>query len=184
MKNFFKGVPPISNLYAAEEYKNEIINLLCQSQNFIKLINPTSDLYKYVFDYDFTDDALAEEKTFVFVDTNIDTIRDNMFTDFTLCVYVFTNKNLVRLNSSSVPTPKEVKDMGYFSADTRGNRIGALCECIDRILNGSNLLWGIGDLRPAAENHLSAYAPNTNYYGKCLKYTITNYNSGGDEFGN
>ena len=107
MKNFFKGVPPISNLYAAEEYKNEIINLLCQSQNFIKLINPTSDLYKYVFDYDFTDDALAEEKTFVFVDTDIDTIRDNMFTDFTLCVYVFTNKNLVRLNSSSVPTDRK-----------------------------------------------------------------------------
>lgn len=123
----------ISNLYAAEEYKNEIINLLCQNQNFIKLINPKSNPCEYIFDYDFTDDALAEEKTFVFVDTDIDTIRDNLFTDFTLCVYVFTSKNLVRLNSSSAPTTKEVKDMGYFSADTWGNRIGALCECIDRI---------------------------------------------------
>lgn len=198
----------ISNLYLAEEYKNKIISLLYENDNFIKLINPKPSACPYldikdvldggewviegkkweemgyVFDYDFTDDTLSEERTFVFVDTDIDTVRDNMFTDFNLCIFVFTAKNLVRLNSSSDPTSKDVKDMGYFSSNTRGNRIGALCDCIDRILNGSDKLNGIGNVRPAPKDHVLFYAPNTNYYGKCLKYNITNYNPGGDECGN
>lgn len=198
----------MSNLYVAAEYKNKIMNLLLRSQDFIKLINPkpsecedidiidvlvggtwfiNGKKYEeqgHIFDYDFVNDTTSEQRTFIFVETDIDTIRDNMFTDFNLYICIFTDKNLVRLNKTSVPTAKQVKDMGYFATTTNGNRIDALCDCVDRILNGTEKIQGIGDVKPAPRSHMKPYVPNKNYYGKCLKYCITNYNPGGDTCGN
>lgn len=197
----------ISNLYASEEYKNRVINLLYRNDDFITLINPKPsqcpDLdiidvlnggtwfingkkweeQGHVFDYNFIDDTVTQEKTFVFVDTDITRIRNNMFTDFNLYIFIFTAKSLVRLNTSSIPTAKQVKDMGYFASATHGNRIGVLCDCIDRILNGSNKFKSIGDVKADPSSHMTFYSPNSNYYGKCLKYNISNYNPGGDDCG-
>ena len=197
----------MSNLYAASKYKNDIINLLYKSDNFIKLIDPVpsecpnldiEDVLSggtwiidgkewkeqgYVFDYNFVSETTTDKKTFVFVETDIDTIRDNIFTDFNLYVCVFTDKDLIRLNRSTTPTTKEVKQMGYFASSTHGNRIDILCDCIDRILQGSSRIAGVGDIQPAPRNHMTIYTPNSKYYGKCLKYNITNYNPGGDECG-
>lgn len=194
----------MSNLYYAASYKNKIINLLLKNKNFIKLINPTpsncDDLdiidvliggewiingKKYseqghVFDYNFVDDTTIEEKTFIFVETDIDTIRNNIFTDFNLYICIFTSKRLVRLTNETVPTVKEIKDMGYF-ASTYANRIDVLCDIVDQILNGTDKIPGIGDVQPAARNYMTMYCPNTKFYGKCLKYQISNYNDGGDQ---
>lgn len=197
----------MSNLYVSSKYKSDVINLLYRSDNFIKLINPIPsecpdldiiDVLNggtwvingkkweepgHVFDYNFVNETTTEKKTFVFIETDIETIRDNIFTDFNLYVCIFTSKDLVRLNKSSSPTAKEVKNMGYFATTSHGNRIDALCDCVDRILNGSSKINGIGDVKPASRNHMTTYLPNSNYYGKCLKYNITNYNPGGDECG-
>lgn len=120
----------------------------------------------------------------MFVDTDISRIRNNIYTDFNLYVFIFTAKSLVRLNKTSSPTAKQVKEMGYFASTTHGNRIGALCDCVDRILNGSNKFNSLGNVKPDPNNHMSFYSPNSKYYGKCLKYNISNYNPGGDECGN
>lgn len=197
----------MANLYYGAGYKNKIIELLLENENFIKLINPVQseckDLditdvliggewvidgiqYKeqgHIFDYDFTNETMNDEKTFVFVDTDINTIRSNIFTDFNLYVYIFTSKNLVRLTGETVPTADDVKNMGYFSG-RYANRIDVLCDIVDRILNGTNRLSGIGDVEPASSEYVSLYCPNTSYYGKRLKYKITNYNEGGDTCGN
>lgn len=202
------GVIKVSNLYVSEEYKNRVINLLYKNDDFITLINPVPsqcpDLdiidvlnggtwiidgkewkeQGYVFDYNFIDETVTQDKTFIFVDTDITKIRNNTFTDFNLYVFIFTAKSLVRLNSTSIPTAKQVRDMGYFASTTHGNRVGVLCDCIDRILNGSDQFKSIGDVKPDPTNHMSFYTPNSKYYGKCLKYNISNYNSGGDYCGN
>ncbi|WP_236354786.1 hypothetical protein [Konateibacter massiliensis] len=136
----------------------------------------------HIFDYNFVDDTTTQDKTFILVETDIDTIRNGIFTDFNLYVFVFTSKKLVRLNSSTSPTIKQVKNMGYF-ASTYGNRIGVLCDCIDRTLNGTDKIYGIGSVSSAPRNHMALYSPNSKYYGKVLKYQITNYNSGGDNCG-
>ena len=92
----------MSNLYFASDYKNTIINLLINNNDFVKLINPKEsecskikirdvllggswfiDGKKYeeqghVFDYNFVDDTTTDEKTFVFVETDIDTVRQNI----------------------------------------------------------------------------------------------------------
>lgn len=197
----------MANLYYAASYKNKIVNLLLRNKNFIKLINPKpsecEDLdiadvliggvwfingkeYKeqgHIFDYNFVNETTTDKKTFVFVETDIDAVRNNMFVDFNLYICIFTSKELVRLTSETIPTVKEVKDMGYF-ASTYANRIDVLCDIVDRILNGTDKIQGIGDVEPASRGYVTMYCPNRNYYGKCLKYKISNYSDGGDECGN
>lgn len=196
----------MSNLYHAASYKNRIISLLLKNKDLIKLINPTpsecKDLdiidvlvggtwvingveYKeqgHIFDYQFVNDTTSDKKTFIFVETDIDTVRDNFFTDFNLYVCIFTDKDLVRLSGRSSPTVQEIKDMGYF-AGTYANRIDVLCDIIDGILNGNDKIKGIGNVQPAQRGYVTMYNPNQQYYGKCLKYRISNYNEGGDACG-
>lgn len=92
----------MTNLYIASNYKNTIINILIKSKDFVTLMNPkkpqsknisTEDMLlggtwffngkKYeeqgqVFDHNFVDDTTVEEKTFVFVETDIDAIHEHV----------------------------------------------------------------------------------------------------------
>ncbi len=197
----------MGNLSIAADYKYKIINLLLKNNKFIQLVSPkesdcqdidiidvmlggkwliNGEWYTeqgYIFDHDFVDDTVKEKKTFVFVDVDIPSVHKNIFMDFNLYVFVFTDKSLVRLNQWSSPTSQEVKEMGYFATDTYGNRIDALCDCIDETLNENEKIYGLGAVTPNPRNHLSTYRPNNQYYGKCLSYHITNYNAGGDQCG-
>lgn len=196
----------MSDLYTASNYKNTIINLLIKNKDFVTLMNPqkppnknisTEDMLlggtwffngkKYevqgqVFDYNFIEDTTVEEKTFVFVETDIDMIRYHMFTDFNLYVCVFTAKPLVRITDDTIPSINDIEMMGY-NAGHYGNRVDILCDVIDRILNGSRKIKGIGDVEPAQRGFCTIYSPNNKYYGKCLKYNISNYNEKGDGCG-
>lgn len=73
--------------------------------------------------------------------------------------------------------------MGCF-ASTYANRIDVLCDIVDRVLNGTDKIAGIGDVEPASRGYMTLYCPNTNYYGKRLKYHITNFNDAEDSCGN
>lgn len=106
-----------------------------------------------------------------------------MFADFSLYICIFTAKKLVRLTDVTKPTAKEVKDMGFF-ASTNGNRIDVLCDIVDRIINGNKKIEGIGIVQPDPRSYVTQYCPNNKYYGKCLKYNITNYIEEEDECGN
>ena len=197
----------MSNLYFASDYKNTIINLLINNNDFVKLINPKEsecskikirdvllggswfiDGKKYeeqghVFDYNFVDDTKTDEKTFVFVETDIDTVRQNIYTDFNLYVCIFTHKSLVRIMDDTIPSMNEVEEMGY-NVGHYGNRVDILCDIVDNILNGNEKIRGIGTVEPASRGYVTMYCPNSKYYGKCLKYKISNLNMGGDSCGN
>lgn len=187
-------------MYYAASYKNKIINLLLNNRDFVTLMNPVSDskceylddieillggewIYngnRYVedgqiFDYNFVEDTVTKDKTFVFVETDIDNISQNIFTNFNLYVCIFTTKSQVRITEKSIPTIQKVKDMGYF-AGSYANRIDVLCDIVDRSLNGTNKIKGIGDVQPADRGYCTIYCPNNKFYGKCLKYKIINYN--------
>lgn len=189
----------MTNLFIASNYKNTIINLLVKNKDFVTLMNPskppisqlsTEDMLlggtwffngkKYqeqgqVFDHNFVDETTTVEKSFVFVETDIDTIRQNLFTDFNLYVCVFTAKTLVRITDDTIPSINDVEMMGY-NVGHYGNRVDILCDVVDRILNGNKKLKGIGDVEPAARGFCTIYSPNSKYYGKCLKYNISNLN--------
>lgn len=196
----------MANLYYAASYKNKIINLLLKNQNFIRLVNPVpcphdeldivdvllggewiinGEAYKeqgHIFDYNFVNDTITDKKTFTFIETDIDTVREDIFTDFNLYVCIFTEKELVRITDTSTPTVQEIKEMGYFVGN-RANRIDVLCDIVDRTLNGSSELEGIGRIRPCPMDYMTIFCPSNNYYGKCLKYRISNYNEGGNDCG-
>lgn len=198
----------MSNLYSAASYKNKIINLLLKNENFIELIDPepsecefidTIDvmlggkwIYEgkkweeqgHIFDYNFVNETTIADKTFVFVETDIDNVSQNMFVNFNLYICIFTSKDLVRITDASSPTVKEIKEMGYF-ASTYANRIDVLCDIVDETLNGTNKIPGIGNVKPSQRSYVTMYCPNNKFYGKCLKYNVTNYNdAGGDNCGN
>lgn len=184
-----------------------IINLLLQDKFLISLIDPKPSKCElldvndvllggqwtfndkkyneqgYIFDYNFVDNTTIDEKTFIFVDVNIDAVDKNMFADFDLYVCVFTDKKLVRITSKTVPSVSDIQNRGYY-ASTYGNRIDIMCDVIDRILNGYNKTPAIGDIQPSSRGYLTNYSPNKNYYGKCLKYHVKNYNDGGGNCGN
>ena len=181
-------------------YKNKIINLLLKNKNFIQLINPTPNECEdidtidillggdwiidgkkyheqgYIFDYDFTDDTTDEEKTFVMVETDIEFVHKNTFVDFNLYVCIFTSKKLVRINEFTSPNIQQVKEMGYVVGN-RANRIDILCNIVNKILNGNNNFPGIGSISPVDRGYVTLYQPNNKYYGKCLKYNITDRKS-------
>lgn len=193
----------MSNLYYASAYKSKIINILLGSKDLIKLINPTPDSDGYengyldlvdvliggtwfdgkrkyeeqghIFDYNFVDETTTKEKTFILVETDIENVRQNMFADFNLYISIFTAKSLVRLTNDTIPTAKEVKDMGYF-ASNNANRIDVMCDIVDSLLNGNTKIPGIGSVTPAPRYYVQSYCPSKKYYGKCLKYTVTNLN--------
>lgn len=195
----------ITNLYNSSKYKNIIINLLLKNHDFIMLMNPQNPPHnqldiqdmllggiwiinkkKYeipgqLFDYNFVEDTIDEEKTFVFIETDIDTIRQNMFTDFSLYVCVFTSKSLIRITDDTVPCINDVEGMGY-EVGHYGNRVDILCDVIDRILKGNEKLKGISAINPAPKGFCKIYSPNNKYYGKCLRYIISNYNDDGGDF--
>lgn len=189
----------MSNFYYASVYKNKIINLLLKNKDFISLINPTPSKCEYldiidvlmggewtyngveykesghIFDYDFVLDTITDVKTYVFVETDIEYVRQKMFTDFNLYIYIFSAKELVRITDNSVPTVQQIKDMGYVT-DTYANRIDVLCDIIDGTLNGNMKFPGIGSIVPADRDFCRMYSPNNKYYGKRLKYNVTNLN--------
>ena len=193
----------MGNLYLSSDYKNTIINLLLRNQNFVKLINPQPSecpqitaedvllggtwIYNckkyseqgHIFDYNFVDETTTDEKTFVFVETDIDTVRQNLFTDFNLYICIFSAKSLVRITDDTVPSLMDIEEMGYESS-YYGNRVDILCDVVDGILNGNKKIKGIGDVEPASRGYVTMYCPNQKYYGKCLKYKISNLNMGGD----
>ena len=196
----------MSNLYNIASYKNKIINLLLKNEAFIKLINPEPskcndlDVYDvllggewmidgvqyeeqgHVFDHNFVDDTIVKEKTFVFVETDISSIRQNILTDFNLYICIFTYKNLVRITDDTIPCINDVEMMGY-NVGHFGNRIDILCDVVDRIINRNIKIKGIGDIEPAERDFCTIYSPSNKYYGKCLKYKISNYNETGDNCG-
>lgn len=193
-------------LYFSSDYKNTIINLLIKNENFVKLINPQPSecskikitdvllggtwIYNgkkyeeqgHVFDYNFVNETIIDEKTFVFVETDIETVRQNLFTDFNLYICIFTPKSLVRITDDTVPSLMDIEEMGYESS-FYGNRVDILCDVVDGILNENKKIKGIGYIEPAPRGYVTIYCPNNKYYGKRLKYKISNLNMDGDECG-
>lgn len=129
----------------------------------------------HVFDYNFVDETTTDDKTFVFVETDIDSIKNNLFTDFNLYICIFTSKNLIRLSDNTSPSVGQIKEMGYF-AGKYANRIDVLCDIVDKILNGNDRIRGVGSIEPAKIGFCTMYLPSNKYYGKCLKYHIYNLN--------
>lgn len=167
----------MSNLYYAAYYKRQIIRLLKEHPDFTAVMNQGQ-----FSDCTPPDGIPSAEQTFAAVDVCIDAVRQNTCVDYSLYVYLYTNRNLATLDGQSSPSAEAIREMGYC-ADETANRIDVLCDIVDRILNGTDKLPGIGKTEPAPEEYVTNFCPADCYYGKRLKYKISNCNEEGDGYG-
>ena len=182
-------------------YKERIIKLLLADDTVVKLINPTPNslldipevllggewningkLIKeqgHIFDHDFVDDTITEQKTFIFVETQVPSIDKYKpyLVDINLYISVFADNRLVRLSDKTAPTKGEMKKLGFH-----GNRIDMLCARVDELLNGRDNI-GLGDIKPYERSYTSVYKPKVGYYGKMLHYYVKGYNTENNECG-
>ena len=104
---------------------------------------------------------------------------------FTLSAWNIEDKEKVKNTLSQIEFPKlklfinDVEIMGY-NCGHYGNRVDILCDTVDRILNRNKKIKGIGDIHPAPRGFCTIYSPNNKYYGKCLKYIISNLHEAED----
>lgn len=184
----------MSNMSKASEYKSNVIELLMKNDMVVKLLNPTMhddlDLSEillggefningvkvteqgYIFDYYFIDDTIEDTKSFIMVEVDMPEIKNGIFVSYILHLYICSNKDIVRLSEYSVPTLSQIKAEGYM-----GNRVDALCDAIDRMLNGNNAMkaGNIGDVIPYG-NYRQIFTPNNKFYGMRLTYKVRNEN--------
>lgn len=182
-------------------YKERIIKLLLADETIIKLINPTPnpllDISEvllggewningeqikeqgHIFDHDFVDDTVTEQKVFIFVETQVPTIDayNPYLVDINLYISIFADNRLIDLTDRTSPTKGEMKKL-----DFHGNRIDMLCAEVDDILNGKSDI-GLGNIQPCTRNFSSIYKPKVGYYGKILHYYVKGFNVGDDECG-
>jgi len=186
----------MSNMSKSSEYKAEIIELLMKNNMVVKLLNPAMhddlDLSEvllggefeingekiteqgYIFDYYFVDDTIMDTKSFIMVEVDSLVIEKGIFTSYVLHLWICSHKSLVRLNEKSIPKLSEIKAEGYI-----GNRVDALCDAVDRMLNGKNAMksGNIGDVKPYGE-YKKVFFPNSTskFYGMHLMYKVRNEN--------
>lgn len=193
----------MSNLSFIPIYKKKIINLILGNKLIIKLLNPAAPQNEeldtidvllggewiingakiseqgHVFDYDFVDNTVTQEKTFIFVDVNPDTVILNTFVEFDLYICIFCAKNLVRLTDYSSPSVGELSNSGY-KIEERGNRIDILCDLVDTVVNGNEDIPSLGEIEPYPRGYVTNYSPQSKFYGKCLRYRVKNSNETGE----
>lgn len=128
----------------------ECVNLLTNSEDHPL---PALDLrYTQVFPYAWIDDTIQDAKTFLCFDLDVPRISNIAVKSVNLYIWMFSHKSLM-------PT-------------RFGIRTDLLASRVDTLLNGSTE-FGFGKLSLSSVTRLS---PNTDYYGRALKYTVLDWN--------
>lgn len=190
----------MTDMYWAGKYKSKIENLLVYSDEIIKLINPIDDdrfdiqdvllggtfeidgeqviLQGHIFDYFYIPSTVVQSKVFICIETEVNEVYEDLITEFTLNVNVFTEKSNVMMSENSIPSKTEMAKLKYA-----GNRIDMLCQSIEKLLRG-NSSFGIGNIRRARNRYSTISAPSNEYYGRTMRYTVKNYTEDeGDDCG-
>lgn len=136
------------------------------------------ELQPYIYDYAYTVNPTLDDRTIICVDALANNARDNILTDFTLHIYVFTQKRLNRLSEKSTPTKSEMESLGYY-----GNRVNMLCSAVEKVIKDSDDIGGIGKVNPANNGYITLFLPHADYYGKHLTYNVYGYNDDEKECG-
>lgn len=194
--------------YLTANFKRKLRNVLSASDEMITIISPKEDsrfdidqillggtyevenptthamekiiLQGYILDFYYIPDTIIENKLFVCIESNVESVSDNVIGDFTIDVWVFTPKTNVVLTEFTVPKKSEVNTLGYI-----GNRIDTACAIIENLFKGSDQ-YGLGLIKASPRNFISTGAPTTDYYGKKMRFTVSGYIpiEGGDACGN
>lgn len=142
------------------DYKNQLMEDLLTNKDIVALIDDSVELknakklvYKQVFPYEYVPTTVEEGKTFICCDVDIQKAVNKTYLLPTLYVWVFTHKSKLRLPEGGVRTDKLVSKIA-----------GAI--------NGSRY-YGLGELDFYSAKR---YAPMTDFQGKVMTFTATDFN--------
>ena len=142
------------------DYKNQLMEDLLTNKDIVSLIDDSVELknakklvYKQVFPYEYIPTTIEEGKTFICCDVDIQKAVNKTYLLPTLYVWVFTHKSKLRLPEGGVRTDKLVSKIA-----------GAI--------NGSRY-YGLGELDFYSAKR---YAPMTDFQGKVMTFTATDFN--------
>lgn len=114
---------------------------------------PAKDLrYKQVFPYAWIDETVDEAKTFICFDVDVPEIATIAVKDCYMYVWIFTHTKIAMTH--------------------RGVRVDLLASRIDELINGSTE-YGFGKVKLVSALR---FMPNSNYYGRVLKYYVQDWN--------
>lgn len=143
------------------DYKNKLMETLCKNEAVVRLVTdsesaavPNYDLsYKQIYPFEYVPDTVDDGKTFICFDVDIDRVYDKVYYQPVLYVWVFTHKSKLRL-------------------DKGGIRTDQLAVEINKELSGSRY-FGLGELDLYS---VGRFAPSTDYQGRVMTYTATDFN--------
>lgn len=145
--------------------KENLLKTFLTDQTFVDLVSgeegkelPALDLrYEQVFPYAWLNDTVDVAKTFVCFEVDVPSISTIAVKNCYLYVWVFSHEKMMR-------TPN-------------GVRVDLLANRIDELLNG-HTEYGFGKMK--LESCLRI-APNDDYYGRVLKYSVQDWNRFGEK---
>lgn len=130
-----------------------------EEECFLNLVeNPGSYLYKNIFPYRHTiPEVEKEKKTYITMDFANFALINNYYKDFTMGIYVFTHKDLMK-----------IKEDGHNKL-----RVDFIISEIDKIFNRARG-FGIGRLQFSG---LQSLTINNNFLGSVIIYETIEFNS-------
>lgn len=180
-------------------YKDELFRLFCDTENnplcklLIDILMPKLDddrfdiidnflggeytytnskqselvkLEGHLHDVPFVYATVTDTRNVICIDDNI--TRNNQSTkELSVTLYVMCHKNSLKLDSK---TRKKYKKLGYIGR----NRLDIAVALVGDIINHSDIK-SIGKLQPTINNPTQSYFPNSEYFGKVLTYTTSDF---------
>lgn len=141
-------------------YKNQLMGDLLSNETIVKLINEDASLedaaklaYSQVFPCEYVPDTAEKGYTYICMDVDIQRAINKTYLSPTLYVWVFAHRSRLRLPDGGVRTDK-------------------LCNEICKAINGSPN-YGLGRL---ILNSVRRFAPMTDYQGKCMAFSASDFN--------
>ncbi len=127
------------------------------------------NLVGHYFDVPFIYSTVTDERMVLCVDTEVSKWVGQAIKEITITIYVICHKDFIKMSS-------DMKSEYITKHKLAGNRVDMAVEVIGRLLNGSNA-FGLGRLVPAQDNTVLSYFPNSEFYGKVLRYTCDDFST-------
>ena len=152
----------MANLEEISLYKNRLAMTFCTTKEVTSLLRiqgdedmqPQDFMYDRVFPYAHVPEASEIGRCFLCFEIDVPSVKNNVVKTIEIRIYVISHQNFLRL------------------PEGRGIRTDVLSSVIDKILNGSDE-YGLGTVELMS---LRSFNPITGYYGRELKYRVTDFN--------
>lgn len=152
------------NLDELYDYKNLLMEHLCSDEHIVELVTgkkgatvPNHGLpYTQIYPYPNIPETVNEGKTFICYDVDVISVPNKTYYLPVLYVWCFTHKSRMRLEG----------ELGG------GVLLDELCKSVNKKLNG-NRYYGLGAMKLSS---LEGFTPITDFYGKCLTYSLRDFN--------